>query len=128
MAERDFEFDLERMFAQAPACPDPDGFARKVEAKMSRDWRVRTLGIGAAGVIGGVIAFTQSVGAGLGGRIQNFSANTASTALAADGAYDHFWTQFASVLNAPGVGMFWVTSAVLVVAAVVGVTRAFDQV
>jgi hypothetical protein len=27
MADLDFEVRLERMFAQAPAVPDPDGFA-----------------------------------------------------------------------------------------------------
>ena len=125
MAERDFEFDLERLFAQAPPCPDPEGFARRVERRMSRDWRLRTLGIGAAGVVGGGIAVTQTLGAGFGARLHSF---TTGAAYAADGAYDRFWSQASSVLNAPGVAMFWIMSGLLVLAAIAAATRAFDEV
>ena len=52
MADLDFENRLERMYAQAPAMPDSDAFARRVEGRIDRSWTVRRWAIGAAGVAG----------------------------------------------------------------------------
>ena len=72
MAEFDFERRLERMFAEAPAYPDANEFARRVESKLDRDWALRRLMIGFAGLVGGLIFAAQTLGAGLTERMQGF--------------------------------------------------------
>lgn len=126
MDERGFEAGLERMFAQAPALADSDGFTRRVERRLNRDWRWRTLGLGAAGVIGGAIAVTQSLHSGLGIKVQQASA---SSAHAAQSFYNDS-LNFSDMLVQAGSGanLFWIVSGCLIIAAVVGATRALDQV
>jgi hypothetical protein len=126
MDERGFEAGLERMFAQAPALTDADAFTRRVEGKLNRDWRWRTLGLGSAGVVGGVIAATQALHSGMGIKLQEASANSAK---AADDLYNQAFTQAGALLQAgSGVSLFWMASGLLIIAAVVGATRALDQV
>jgi hypothetical protein len=126
MDERGFETSLERMFGNAPALADADAFTRRVEGKLNRDWRWRTLGLGIAGVVGGAIAATQAVGSGLGVRVQEVSA--ASTQ--AVGSLYHQASTQADVLVQAGSGMsmFWLVSGVLIIAAIAGASRALDQV
>jgi hypothetical protein len=125
MVEREFEAGLERMFGQSPTFADADAFTRKVETRLNRDWRLRTFGLGAAGVIGGVVAATQTIGAGLFGRLQHFSVSSAS---AADNLY-HDALERAGVLTqaGSGVSIFWIVSGLMILTAVVGATRAFDE-
>ena len=124
--ERGFEAGLERLFAQAPALGDADGFTRRVERKLNRDWRWRTLGLGAAGVVGGAIAVTQSLHSGLPIKVQHASA---SSAHAAESFYNQGVSFSDMLLQAgSGVNLFWIVSGCLIVAAVVGATRALDQV
>jgi len=59
MADPDFEQSLVKMFAQAPALPDPEGFARIVEARLDRGWNLRQALIWTMGLAGGVIGFSQ---------------------------------------------------------------------
>ena len=126
MDERGFEAGLERMFAQAPALADSDGFTRRVERRLNRDWRWRTLGLGAAGVIGGAIAVTQSLHSGLGIKVQQASV---SSAHAAQSFYNDS-LNFSDMLIQAGSGanLFWIVSGCLIVAAIIGATRALDQV
>ena len=63
MSDFSFETRLERLFAQPPRVADADGFARRVEARLDREWSLRRGFIGAAGLFGGVVAVTQTVGA-----------------------------------------------------------------
>ncbi|MEI9965940.1 MAG: hypothetical protein WDM92_16195 [Caulobacteraceae bacterium] len=56
MAELDFESRLNRWFTEAPAFPDADRFAARVQDRLDRSWTLRRLMIGAAGLVGGVIA------------------------------------------------------------------------
>ena len=70
MADLDFETRLERMFAQPPAFADADAFARRVESRLDRAWTVRRWAIGAAGLVGGVIATGQVLGANVTQRMQ----------------------------------------------------------
>ena len=126
MDERGFETALERMYSQAPALGDADVFTRRVERKLNRDWRWRTLGLGFAGIVGGAIAATQAVHSGLGVRVQEVSA--ASTQ-AVDSLYHQASSQADFLVQAgSSMNLFWVVSGVLIIAAVVGASRAFDQV
>jgi hypothetical protein len=126
MAEHEFDSRLERMFATAPACNDADAFARKVEARLDRNWRVRTLGIGSAGAVGGLIAVTQVLHSGFGFRIQQ--ASSVSTE-AVGSAFQQVLTHSEALLpSGMGVGMFLVASAIMVVVAVAAATRIFDEV
>lgn len=68
MAEPDFERRVERLFAEPPAFADADAFAARLENKLSRGWALRRGLIGAAGVVGGVIAVSQLM---LGGVLQD---------------------------------------------------------
>jgi len=125
MVERDFETQLERMFAQTAPMPDADEFTQGVEKRLRRDWRVRTLVIGAAGVAGGAVAVSQSLGLGLGHRAQ---AAAVSSTTAFDNLYDQAAAQGGALLQGgAGIGMFWIASALMIVAAIVGATRALDE-
>lgn len=124
--DRDFERALERLFAQTPAVDDPDAFARRVEARLSRAWRVRTLAVGGAGVLGGAIAVSQLVASGLGLRVEQVSR---SSARAVDAAYQHGFSQLDGLTQLmPSASLFWIASALLILAAVVGATRILDEV
>ncbi len=126
MDERGFETALERAFGSAPMLADADAFTRRVEGKLNRDWRWRTLGLGVAGIVGGVVAVTQAVHAGLGVRVQEVSA--ASTQ-AVDSLYHRASSQADIFLQAgSGMSMFWLVSGVLIIAAIAGASRALDQV
>lgn len=69
MSDFEFESRLERMFAQPPAVSDPGKFTAAVEQKLERGGRLRNLLIGSAGVVGGVVAASQTIGSGMLGRL-----------------------------------------------------------
>jgi len=125
MAEREFEAKLERMFSEPAPMPDADLFARSVEERLDRAWRLRTIGIATAGAVGGVIALGQTLGSGLGLRLREASA---SSALAFDTAYESLTRQSESVLAMDaGAGMFWVVSVLMVLTAGIAATRLLDE-
>ena len=64
MADFEFEGRLERLFAQPPRLADGDAFARRVEARLDREWTLRRVLIGAAGLAGAVVALGQTLGSG----------------------------------------------------------------
>ena len=65
MADPEFEAKLGRWFAEAPALPDEDWFAGRVQARLERSWVLRRLLIGTAGLAGGLVAAGQMLGAHL---------------------------------------------------------------
>ena len=69
MAERNFEVELGRMFAEAPALPDADLFALRVDDRLNRGWTFRRFVIGGMGVAGGVVGGVQLLGGGLVARV-----------------------------------------------------------
>ncbi|HYF24013.1 MAG TPA: hypothetical protein VD929_11510 [Caulobacteraceae bacterium] len=126
MVEREFEAKLERMFSEPAPMPDADLFARAVEERLDRAWRLRTVGIAAAGAIGGVIALGQTVGAGFGMRLREASS---SSAVALDQALNDMTRQGEALLGfGMGAGMFWTVSAMMVIAAGIAATRLLDEV
>jgi hypothetical protein len=69
MSDPSFEARLERLYAQSPRVTDAEGFARRVESRLDREWSLRRVLIGAAGVAGGTVAVTQMVGAQMSTRL-----------------------------------------------------------
>jgi hypothetical protein len=65
MAERNFELELGRLFANSPALPDGELFALRVDERLTRGWTIRRWVIGGMGVAGGVIGGVQLLGSGL---------------------------------------------------------------
>jgi hypothetical protein len=59
MADKSFEAELERRFADSPAFPDADLFAARVGAVLDRGWGLRRLLIGGLGLVGGIIGGAQ---------------------------------------------------------------------
>jgi hypothetical protein len=70
---RDFEAQLVQMFDAPPAFVDADLFASTVTQRLDRGWQVRSLVIGGAGLIGGVIAVSQIMATNLMGRVESLS-------------------------------------------------------
>ncbi len=128
--DRALEADLERLFSNTPAMPDADLFAYQVQTRLNRGWNVRRIGIGAAGLAGGVIAVTQMLGSGVTVELQQASKGSIATA---EGLYRRGLTEVGSLSQAlpfenMGVNLFWVASGLLVLFAVAATTRLFDEV
>jgi hypothetical protein len=122
----EFERSLERMFAQAPALPDGEVFAQRVQKRLARSWTVRTLAIGFAGVVGGAIAASQILGAGLAVQVREASAHSAQIV---DAAYRQTWSNLDALSQVtPSAALFWAVSGLMILAAVVGATRVLDEV
>lgn len=79
MADLDFDMRLSRMFAEAPALPDGDAFAQRVEAKLERNWTMRRVLIGAAGLGGGLIVAGQMLAPQINQKIEAVSLAPVST-------------------------------------------------
>jgi hypothetical protein len=122
----EFERSLERLFAQTPALPDGEAFADRVQAKLARSWRVRTLAIGAAGIVGGAVAASQILGAGFALQVRQASVHSAQVV---DQAYRQTWTNLDALSQVtPSAALFWAVSGLMILAAVVGATRVLDEV
>jgi hypothetical protein len=137
------EFDpfIERLFRETPPMPDSAGFARGVEKRLASGSRMRTVVIGAAGLIGGVVAVRETLGANLnfsaGGdevTANGFSATAASLpekaglmdagvgaltaqAQAAQSGLSNLGVDF-DFAALGGMQMFWAVAALLIAAAV----------
>ena len=118
-----FDARLERLFAQPPRVADPDGFAARVEARLDREWSLRRGFIGMAGVVGGVIAVAQVVGAETYGRVL---AATAPLTKQIDASW---MTDWSAQLESPALlsgQALWVVAAVGGLVATLAVTRVAD--
>jgi hypothetical protein len=90
MAERDFEAELERMFNQPPAFADNEAFARRVNSRLDKSWRLRVFGLATAGGVGGLIAISQTIGTNFGLRLTEASTQSVQRV---DGAYERAVSQ-----------------------------------
>lgn len=73
MADLDFEMRLGRLFAETPELLDGDAFVRRVESRLERNWTLRRVLIGAAGLGGGVIVAGQMLAPQISSRIEAVS-------------------------------------------------------
>lgn len=138
MHEREFEASLERMFRETPAMPDADLFAASVERRIERGWRLRRWGLGAAGVLGGAVAVTQTLGANLSMQLEQASTGSVR---AVDAVYRQAVGQ-ANVLSTASAGLglgdvglgdmgmttFWIVSGLIVLLAAGMTSRLFDEI
>lgn len=131
------EFDpgIERLFAQTPAMPDAELFAVRVEQRLNKGSALRALALTAAGVVGGAIAVRESLSVNF--QFQPSGADPVAEASqsAASGAGDLIqgvlgqWGMAdaaQSLLPAGSLGgmqLFWITAAVVIGLAAVGVVR-----
>ena len=124
MSDPSFEARLERLFAQAPRVSDATAFAARVEARLDREWSLRRGFIGTAGLVGGVIAVTQTVGADMYGRfgetLRPLGARLSSQ-LSSD------WYADLQAQSALSGEMVWVLVALGGLAATLVVTRVADS-
>jgi hypothetical protein len=130
MAEPDFDANLGRWFAESPVLPDADGFARRVEGRLDRAWRVRRALIGAAGLAGGVVAVGQVLGARMGQGV----ASVQGVASASAHSMHAMSTSVSAVsdlrlLTALPVGseVLWVGAGLAVLAVVFFAARALEE-
>jgi hypothetical protein len=121
VAESDFEFRLERMFAETPSAPDAEFFALRVLERLDRGWAARRVVIGSMGALGGLIGAYQMLGTGAAGQLAGLIAQTN------DFLARHVAASVSSAL-APGgiyvdVQAIWLAGALAVVAAGLGLAR-----
>jgi hypothetical protein len=76
MADRAFEAELEREFAQGPAFQDADLFTAKVTSRLDRGWSLRQVLIGGLGLTGGLIGGLQLLHLGLFARLAGLVPST----------------------------------------------------
>jgi len=121
MAERNFEVELGRMFADAPAMPDGDLFALRVDDRLRRGWTLRRFLIGGMGVAGGVIGGVQLLGAGLVQRLGGAATDAAGqiTGNVTDLVENNLMPQ-AFPVNAE---IIWLAAALAAAAVVFAITR-----
>ena len=125
MADLDFENRLERMFSQAPAFPDADAFARRVEGRLDRAWTVRRWAIGAAGIAGGVIAAFQMVGSNVSQRMQGAGSQAWADATRELQAFTPEWKALSYLPM--GTEVVWMGAALAVLAVALMATRMIEE-
>lgn len=125
MADPDFETSLVKMFAEAPALPDPDGFARLVEARLDRGWNLRQALIWTMGLAGGVIGVSQM----LPGRLMSqMGAASDESVRLIDQGMSSFSTLQGSLNTLPmGSEVVWMAAALGVMALAFAITRAVEE-
>ncbi len=124
MADPEFETRLNRLFGEAPALPDADGFARRVETRLARGWAVRRLLIGAAGLGGGAVAAGQMLGAHLFHAMAGLSATSVHALSRGSRALGEL-----HVLTDLPIGgeVIWMGAALAVLAVVLMATRSLEE-
>ena len=125
MADSEFEVRLGRWFAEAPEAPDPDGFARRVERRLDRAWRIRGALIGTAGLAGGIVAAAQMLG---GHMIESF-ASASGRSIAAMSKDVTAFSNFRTLADLPvGSEVLWVGAGLAMVAVVFFAARALEEI
>jgi uncharacterized protein YhdP len=125
MAELDFEMKLDRMFNEPPALPDAEAFARLVELRLDRGWNLRQVGIGAAGLVAGLVGVSQLLGSRL---LFDAGAATERQALAFSDSVNGLIRTGANISALPfGGEAIWLAAALGVMALAFAVTRAVDE-
>lgn len=126
MADRTFEMELDRLFAEQPAFPDADLFALRVETNLERGWTFRRFLIGGLGMAGGIVGAVQLLGYGVAPRLSALAAHYAPDVQVQ-------WTDVALSHLLPG-GLevngqiLWMSAALAIVAVGFAVTRVIREI
>jgi len=125
MAELDFEMKLDRMFHEPPPLPDAETFATLVEMRLNRGWSLRQVGIGAAGLVAGLIGVFQLLNTGL--LVDAGAATERQAVLLTSGMTD--LVKASETLSTLPVGgeVMWMAAALGVMALAFAVTRAVEE-
>jgi hypothetical protein len=126
MADRTFEMELDRLFAEQPAFADADLFAHRVESGLERGWAFRRLLIGTLGLAGGLFGAAQLLGSGVTQRVSALIGQ-------AEPNVQVQWTNVAVSHLLPGGfavngEILWMSVVLAVVAIGFGVTRAIREI
>ena len=130
MAERTFEMEMERCFADAPVLPDAELFAARVTETLDRGWTFRQFLIGGLGITGGLIGAGQVLGSGLIGRLDSLSAHS-STLLRTGFGEAPLFRSVSTLLSATSSldgQVLWMSAALAVLAVGLFVTRAIREI
>jgi len=122
---RDFEAQLAQMFEAPPVFVDSDGFASTVMQRLDRGWQVRSLVIGGAGLIGGLIAVSQIMATNLIGKVESLSFGSEQPLLRSLIAYGEAHRVLPS-LPFGGEGL-WMSAGLAGLALVFALTRAIEE-
>ncbi|MDR7114328.1 hypothetical protein [Caulobacter sp. BE254] len=125
MADLDFETQLTRLYGQAPAFRDAELFAERVTQKLDRGWALRRVLIGATGVVAGVAAAVQLVGARFTNEFSEMSKEGADQLTLGVDKLTHRYDQ---LFTLGGSETLWVGVALAVLALAFAVTRLVDEV
>jgi hypothetical protein len=122
---RDFEAQLIQMFDAPPAFVDADLFASTVTQRLDRGWQVRSLVIGGAGLIGGLIVVSQIMATNLIGKVESLSFGSEQPLLRSLIAYGEAHRVLPS-LPFGGEGL-WMSAGLAGLALVFALTRAIEE-
>jgi len=122
---QDFEAHLAQLFDGSAALEDADLFASSVMQRLDRSWQVRSLVIGGAGLIGGVIAVSQIMATNLIGKVESLSFGTEQPLLRGLIAYAERHLDLPS-LPFGGEGL-WMSAGLAGLALVFALMRAIEE-
>jgi len=137
MSADEFDPDIERLFARAPAMPDSALFTAQVERRLQKGSAVRALALGVAGLIGGVVAVRETLtvnigsddgvvaGQALGQGVRAVSFNTQT---AVQSGLDQLGLANLEVGSMGGMQLFWIAAGALIAIAAAGVVRLSQEV
>lgn len=139
MSADEFDPAVERLFAQAPAFSDSEAFAAGVEGRLARGARLRTLTLGLAGVVGGVVAVREVLTINLGGVRDSAPSGggLVDGAEAVQSVVSSGLTQFGLTnvsLSEIGIGslggmqLFWLAAALLTAVAAAGAAKLIQEI
>ncbi|WP_165187450.1 hypothetical protein [Caulobacter soli] len=125
MADLDFETQLSRLYGQAPVFRDAELFTQQVTGKLDRGWALRRVLIGATGVVAGVAAAVQLVGARFASEFSQMSQDSAHQLYA---SLDKVVDRYDQLFTLGGGETLWLGVALVVLALGFAVTRLVDEV
>ncbi|MGZ8408248.1 MAG: hypothetical protein ACXWVJ_09495 [Caulobacteraceae bacterium] len=125
MSDLDFEYRLERMFAAAPAFADSAAFAQRVESRLDRNWAMRRVMIGVAGLGGGLIAAMQMIGSRFGEQVNGLGGDAVAQAGRAFGSFSPEWKALSYLPYSTEV--LWMGAGLAVLAVALIATRAIEE-
>ena len=125
MADLDFETQLSRLYGQTPVFRDADLFAQQVTSRLDRGWALRRVLIGATGVVAGVAAAAQLVGARF---ASEFSEMSQYGAQQFDLGLEKQTHRYDQLFTLGGSETLWLVAALAGLALAFGITRLMDEV
>ncbi len=139
MSADEFDPFVERVFSRTPHMPDADRFAAGIEAKLASSTRMRTVALTVAGLIGGVVAVQQSLGAAVDlgtasvpspGRSLGQGLQTASVdaQTSVQSLLDQAGLSDLALGSMGGMSLFWLGTAALVALACAGAMKLSQEI